>query len=489
MSTEELCYTPATELASRIRRGALSPVTVVDAFLDRIEDRNDDINAYVTVIEDEARDAAREAERAVDHGDHLGPLHGVPIALKDLHAYKKGVRNTYGSIPFKDYVPDHDASFVKRLEDAGAIVLGKTNTPEFGPKGTTDNLLFGPTSTPFDLDRNSGGSSGGSAAAVADGLCAIAQGSDGGGSLRIPASFSGIYTIKPTYRRVASVERPNAFGSHTSFSHRGPLARSVEDAALMLDVMAGPESRDPFALPDDGTEYLRATRRSIDGAKIAYTPDYGIFPIDDRVLDIVDDAVWAFEDAGAEVDEIDIEMDHSHRTLTDVWLKFSMVGHATRAATLKDEEGMDLLGDHRDEITNELIRMIEGGQDISAIEYTRANHIRTDVLDTIEDVLDEYDFIASPTLACPPVKNTDDGHTVGPTEINGEPVDPQIGWCITYLINFTGHPAASVPAGVTNDGLPIGMQIVGRRHADDAVLAASAAFERVKPWFDSYPPR
>jgi len=271
----EICYSPATELASRIRRGDLSPVDVVDAFLDRIEARNDDINAYVTVIEDRARERAREAERAVERGDHIGPLHGVPIALKDLLGFKRGVRNTFGSIPFEDFVPEENSIFVERLEEAGVIVLGKTNVPEFGVKGTTDNRLFGPTSTPFDLDRNAGGSSGGSAAAVADGLTALAHGSDAGGSLRIPASFSGVYTMKLTHRRIPTADRPNAFIGHTPYGHHGPLARSVEDAALMLEIMAGPHPRDPLALPDDGTDYRSAVHRSIEGLDITYTRDYG----------------------------------------------------------------------------------------------------------------------------------------------------------------------------------------------------------------------
>ena len=202
--SEEICFMPATELAARIRRRDLSPVEVVEAFLERIEERNARINAYVTVIGDEAREAAKEAERAITSGEDLGPLHGVPVAIKDLFDYKAGVRNTYGLKPMADYVPERSATYVERLENAGAIVIGKTNTPEFGHRGITDNLLFGPTSTPFAPGKNAGGSSGGSAAAVADGLAPIAQGSDGGGSIRIPASFCGVYGIKATFGRVAA---------------------------------------------------------------------------------------------------------------------------------------------------------------------------------------------------------------------------------------------------------------------------------------------
>ena len=216
--SEEICFTGAAELAEKVRGRELSPVEVVDAFLARIEERNRETNAYVTVIGDEARAAAREAERAVYSGRSLGPLHGVPVAIKDLSDYKAGVRSTYGSVPLASYVPDRTALTVGRLEAAGAVVLGKTNTSEFGIKGATDNLLFGPTSTPFAPGKNAGGSSGGSAAAVADGLAALAQGTDGGGSVRIPASFCGVYGIKATFGRVPVAARPDAFGWHTPFS-------------------------------------------------------------------------------------------------------------------------------------------------------------------------------------------------------------------------------------------------------------------------------
>ena len=266
---EELCFTPATELAFRIRRRDLSPVEVVDAFLDRIEDRNGRINAYVTVLDEEARKKAKEAERLLGSGRPLGPLHGVPVAIKDLFDFKAGVRNTFGSKPLADFVPRQSVTYVERLEEAGAIVLGKTNTPEFGHKGATDNLLFGPTSTPFAPGKNAGGSSGGSAAAVADGLAAIAQGTDSGGSIRIPASFCGVYGLKASFGRVATASRPDAFVTHTPFSHSGPLSRTIEDAALMVDVMTGPHPRDPFSLPNDGTDYLVATRQSIEGMRVA----------------------------------------------------------------------------------------------------------------------------------------------------------------------------------------------------------------------------
>jgi Asp-tRNA(Asn)/Glu-tRNA(Gln) amidotransferase A subunit family amidase len=482
----ELCFTPAAELASRIRRRDLSPVEVVEAFLARIEERNGGINAYVTVIGDEAREVARQAERAVMAGDLLGPLHGVPVAIKDLFDYKVGIRNTFGSKPLAGYVPHQNATYVERLEGAGAIVLGKTNTPEFGHKGATDNFLFGPTSTPFAPSKNAGGSSGGSAAAVADGLCAIAQGTDAGGSIRIPASFCGAYGFKASFGRVASATRPDAFLSHTPFSHSGPLSRTVEDAALMLGAMAGPHPRDPFSLPDEGTDYGAATRWPVEGMRIAYSPDFGVFPVEERVLSVIEEAVRAFEDVGAHVEEASVGFGRDQREMCELWLREVGVKSAEIVSNLKDAGVADLLGEHREDLTPEFAGLLEKGHAMGAVEYRKDEVVRTEVFDAIQDLFDEYDLLVTPTLAVPPFDNADDGNTLGPSEVNGEEVDPLLGWCLTYPINFTGHPAASVPAGFTEDGLPIGMQIVGRRFADGAVLAASAAFERVRPWHNSY---
>jgi amidase/aspartyl-tRNA(Asn)/glutamyl-tRNA(Gln) amidotransferase subunit A len=483
--SDRICFMPATELAARVRRRDLSPVEVVEAFLERIAARNATINAYVTVIGEQARTAARAAERAVMSGAPIGPLHGVPVAIKDLFDYKAGVRNTFGSRPLADYVPREDTTYVARLEQAGAIVLGKTNTPEFGHKGITDNLLVGPTSTPFAPGKNAGGSSGGSAAAVADGMAALAQGTDGGGSVRIPASWCGVYGLKASFGRVAAVSRPNAFIGHTPFIHSGPLTRTVEDAALMLSVMAGPHPRDPFSLPDDGMDYLAATRRGITGLRVAYSADLDVFPVDERVAAIVRDAAGAFESAGARVEEVRLGLQQPQHELSSLWLRQIGVLYADAMAAFK-AEGIDLLGTHRAELTPQFVEMVDAVAGLSAVQYKLDDVLRTAVFDVVEDVFERYDLLVSPTLAVPPVVNAADGNTLGPSAINGVAVDPLIGWCLTYPINFTGHPAASIPAGFTDDGLPIGLQIVGRRFADDAVLAASVAFERVRPWHDAY---
>jgi amidase/aspartyl-tRNA(Asn)/glutamyl-tRNA(Gln) amidotransferase subunit A len=479
----------ATELAARIRRGALSPVRVVDACLDRIADR-DDLNAFVTVLDEEARERAAAAEAAVEAGEPLGPLHGVPIAIKDLYDFKAGVRNTMGSVPFADFVPDRDATHVARLEAAGAIVVGKTNTPEFGHKATTDNRLVGPTSTPFDTSRNAGGSSGGSAAAVADGMVPLAQGTDGGGSVRIPASSCGVVGFKPSFGRVAQASRPDAFASHTPFAHVGPLARTVEDAALMADVLRGPHPRDPLSVPDEGPDFRGAVRRGVGGMRVAYSPAFDVFPVADEVRDVVDDAVMALDTAGADVERATLGLDRSHRELADLWLR-QIAGRLHSVLAGFEADGVDLLGAHRDELTPALVDLLEETRDRRLVDAKRDDHRRTEVFDALQDAFQTYDLLATPTLAVPPVANAapGEGSTVGPTEVDGEAVDPLIGWCLTHPINFTGHPAVSVPAGLTDDGLPVGMQLVGRRFADEDVFAAAGTLERGRPWHGTYPPR
>lgn len=481
--SDDLCFMPAIELAQKIRRRDISPVELVDAFLNRIDTYNPQLNAYVLVCHEEARKAAQQAEQAVMSGKPLGLLHGLPIAIKDLAATKKGLRHTFGSRPFADFVPDRDAAFVENLERAGAIVLGKTNTPEFGHKGITDNLLFGPTRNPFDPAKNAGGSSGGAAAAVAAGLAAMAQGSDAGGSVRIPAAWCGVCGYKASYGRIAMVSRPNAFQSHTPFIHVGPLTRTVEDTALMLSALTGPHRRDPLSLPDGPLD--ASVQPSVKGLKIAYSPILDVFPVEPGVRAVIDLAVAAFEQAGAIVEEVSLGLKRSQAELADLWVRQLSVIYAEFAAAFK-AQGIDLLGQHRGDLSPEFADMIERGQRISAVEYRLDEHIRTDVFDVFQDVFETFDLLLSPTLAASPVPNAKNGNTIGPLHINGEPVNPLIGWCLTYPVNYTGHPAASIPAGMDADGLPVGLQIVGRRFDDRSVLNACAAYERLCPWQDTY---
>ena len=483
--SDELAYTPATELAMRIRSRQLSPVEVVDAFIERIEARNKSITAFVYYGFEDARRAAKEAERALTSGDALGPLHGVPTALKDLFDSKPGWVTTFGGIrAFKDFVTDYYCAYAERMEKAGAILLGKTNSPVMGFRGACDNFLFGPSRNPFNTAKNTGGSSGGSAAAVADGLLPFAEGTDGGGSIRIPSSWCGVYGYKASFGRVPFLLRPNAFAGDTPFLVEGPITRTVEDAALAMTALSGYDHRDPFSL-DEEVDYMGATRRSIKGMKIAYSPNFDVYPVDKRVTDVVGKAVKAFEEAGAHVEEVSVGIKRSQQELGDLWCRLIIPLSVAACENFK-LHGIDLLKDHRDDLPPEYLDWLERAYKWSVLDIIRDQEMRTEVYDPIQSLLETYDLLVTPTLACLPVDNTNDGITAGPTQINGETVNPLIGWCMTYFMNYTGNPAASIPAGLTEDKLPVGMQIVGRRYADTDVLAASAAFERLRPWRDTY---
>jgi len=481
---QELADTTVADLAYRIRRRDLSPVEVVNATIEAIEADNDRLNAFVHVGFEEARERARAAERAVTSGEPLGPLHGVPTAMKDLFDFKPGWPTTFGGVrALKGFVPDFYCAWAERMEQAGAIIVGKTNSPVMGFRGTCDNPLFGPSRNPFDTSRNTGGSSGGSAAAVAAGLVPVAEGTDGGGSVRIPASWCGIYGYKQSFGRVPYVARPNAFSGLHPFLFEGALTRTVEDAALVIDAISGYDARDPFVL-DERADLLAAVRRSLRGWKIAYSPDFDVFPVEPEVADLVARAVRAFEEAGAHVEEVRLGIEHDQRELSDLWCRLIIPINVAAFENFK-RAGSDLLGDHRDDFPPEYLRWVEEGYQLRVPQLMRDEEVRTEVYDAIQGVLADHDLLVTPTLACRPVENATDGNTKGPASINGVEVDPLIGWCLTYPVNFSGHPAASIPAGMAG-GLPVGMQIIGRRYADADVLAASAAFERIRPWRDTY---
>jgi amidase/aspartyl-tRNA(Asn)/glutamyl-tRNA(Gln) amidotransferase subunit A len=487
MAPDELAYVSATELAAAVRTRELSPVEIVGYFLNRIEQRNPSLNAFVYLAARQAREAAQRAERAVTAGEELGPLHGVPTALKDLLDSHPGWPTTLGGIPaLRDNVFDRHCTYAARMKAAGAILLGKTNAPVMGFRGTTDNPLFGPTANPFDTSRNSGGSSGGSAAAVADGLLPFAEGTDGGGSIRIPASWCGVVGYQPSWGRVPYVSRPNAFGGVSPFRFEGVIARTVGDIALGTSVLTGPDPRAPFSL--DGTvDYVGACGRGVEGLRIAYSPDFGMYPVDSRVGAVTAEAAATFRDAGAAVEEIAITMPYEQQDLAELWCR--LMASVEVVESLK-AAGVDLLRDHAGELPAAYLAHVDAAYRRTTVEALHDQEMRSAVYDAIQDVFDGYDLLVTPTLACLPVRNEGNGVTQGPSEINGVPVNPLIGWCMTYPTNFTGNPAISVPAGmaVSSDGteLPVGLQLIGRRYDDVGVIAAAAAYEQLRPWRDTY---
>jgi len=433
---KKLCYMPALEMAEAIRNREISCIDVVETILERIERINSQINAYCTVLTNEARKAAEEADKAVKQGKRLGPLHGVPFSIKDL-VFTKGIRTTFGSKIFEHFIPKEDAICVQRLKAAGAIILGKTNTCEFGYKGVTDNLLFGITRNPWNLNLTSGGSSGGAGAAVAAGLGPLAVGSDGGGSIRIPSSFCGIFGFKPSFGRIPRY--PVLHGWET-LSHYGPLTRTVKDAALMLDVMAGSHHADRLSLPNEEVSYSKSIESKPKKPKVAWSIDLGYAVVDPQVCTIVEKAVKVFESLGWTLQE-------AHPNFGDPESIFTTMILAETAAALTDA-----MGEWGDKIDPPLARLVEYGKDVSAIDYVKATFQRKELWEKVYKFFKKYDLLLTPTLAVPafPIEEG-----MGPRIIDGKGVSI-LGWmAFTFPFNLTGQPAASVPCGWTKEGLPV----------------------------------
>jgi aspartyl-tRNA(Asn)/glutamyl-tRNA(Gln) amidotransferase subunit A len=465
----ELVWSSALDLARLIREKAVSPVEVAEATLARIERLNPRLNAFATVTADIARDAALAAEAAVMAGEALGPLHGVPVSVKDL-VFTRHVLTTGGSRLFADHVPDEDAVCVERLKAAGAVLLGKTTTPEFGHKGVTDSPLWGITRNPWNLALTPGGSSGGAGASVAAGLGPLAVGTDGGGSIRVPASFCGIFGLKPSFGRVP--QQPS-FPGWEHFSVTGPMTRTVRDAALMLDVMAGPDDRDDHSLPAaSGPSYLDACGAGIAGLSVAWSPDLGRATVDPEVADLCRQAAVDLETLGCHVEVV-----------TPTWDDPEDIFRTLAAAETHAAWGAHLDRDP-DRLDRTLQAYLRFGRGITIERYLAARAGRRALWREVQAFLARFDLLVTPTVAVPPFAVG----RPGLKEIGGVRVSP-LGWMpFAYPWNLTGQPAASVPVGFTGAGLPVGLQIVGRRHADRMVLAAAAALEAARPWQPHRPP-
>lgn len=508
---DDLCRLPAYEQLALLHRSAnrISAVDLTNAHLDRIHRVNESVNAFVHLTEARAKEAAEAAEQNFAKGEPRR-LEGLTFAIKDLFDFWEGVTNTFGSKPFAeiDFAPPFTAIYIQRALDAGVVPLGKTNTPEFGHKGITDNLVFGPTSTPYDTKLNAGGSSGGSAAASASFMTALTQGSDAGGSVRIPAAMCGIVAHKPSVGRWPQDAPPIAY---TPFFTPGPMARTTADTAMLMQVVGGEFVGDPLS-KDSSPNYVGAVRRGFEessplkGKKIAYSPNWDIFPVEASVKDATFQALDAFRQAGATVEDATIGLNEvtitdlggvNRRPLTGdefgkLWVKMQsgLYGHAR---DLFLEFGIPIdLRERMADLTPQFAEMIQRSAEMGADEYRHLDFMRADVLHAINSVFEKYDYIVTPTLAVAGVKNDSNGNTVGPSVVDGQPVDPLIGWCLTYPTNFTGHPSMSVPAGMVanpfgGNDVPVGLQIVAAPNKDDEVFLAGAAFERFKPWYDTYP--
>jgi amidase len=456
----ELHWWPAHEQAAAIRERRLSSVEVVTHHLDRIDALDDRVNAIpVRLPREQALAAAAQADAAVARGDELGLLHGLPIAVKDLMDVA-GLPTTHGFVPFADAVATHDSLIVEYLRAAGAIIVGKTNTPESGLGTLTFNALFGPTRNPYALDRHAGGSSGGAGAAVAAGLLPLADGSDSGGSIRYPASFCNIVGLRPSPGRVVTGRRDNGWDPHGVL---GPMARSSRDAGLLLAAISGRDDRAPISIDQDPAAFLDLQPGSLRGLRVAWSPTGGGLPIDADVRRVLAQARERLVDEGAIV--VDVEPDFL-AAADAPWQVIEMLGFLASAR--------EFVAEHRDAIRPDLVRNVEEGRALTADAIATALAQRTDIYRATVALLTEYDVLALPAtpVAAPPIEDE------WVHEIDGVPLDRYFLWQrLACRVTVTAHPALSVPAGFTDGGLPVGLQVVGRNRGELELLRFGAAFE------------
>lgn len=469
----DLCFTPATELARLYRSRKVSPLEVMRSVLERLDRVNPLVNAVVTLDRESALGQARRATAALTRrAAALGPLHGIPVGIKDVTP-TRGMRTTFGSKLFEDHVPREDAAVVERLKGAGAIVLGKTNTPEFAFGPNTVNAVFGATRNPWNLALSAGGSSGGSAAALATGMCPIAQGTDLGGSLRGPAALCGVVGFRTTPGLIPRYPEVLAWDS---YSVEGPMARTVPDAALMLSVMAGPaDARSPMNYSVDPRPFLAAVKQpAVKGLRIAWTPDLGgLVTVDPGIAEACERSAGVFRKLGARVERASPDM----RDVPDIVT-------LTRGFLMVARHA-DKLDRWRDQLQAGLVENTSQGLGLTSRDVARGELLRTQLWHRVRAFFETHDLWLTPTTAVPPFP-VELPHAM---EIGGKPAGKTLQRSyLTYAFSVLGLPALSVPCGFTADGLPIGLQIVGRPRQEATVLRAAAAFEVAQPWAHRIPP-
>jgi amidase len=456
---DDLAYARATELVRLLGTRQISAVELMRATLERIERVNPGLNAIVTLCPERALDAAADADAKLVRGEALGPLHGLPIAHKDL-VMTAGIRTTFGSTLFRDHVPEQDDLIVERLREAGALALGKTNTPEFGAGSQTYNEVFGETRNPYDPGKTCGGSSGGAAVALAAGMLPIADGSDMGGSLRNPASFCNVVGLRPSPGRVPAYPAPLAWSGLVVL---GPMARSVGDCALLLSAMAGPDPRSPISLAEPGARFAPPLDRDFAGVRVAWSRDLGGLPVDRRVTAALEAHRSVFADLGCDVEEAEPDFAGA-----------DAIFHVLRAWTFSVRFGNASAGALA--ALKDTIRWnIDQGRELTAAQVGEAEMQRTELYHRVRFFMETHEFLLLPVSQVPPF----DLGERWVTQIEGVPMKSYIDWMKSCsYITLTGHPAISVPCGFTPEGLPIGIQIVGRHGDDRGVLELAYAFEQ-----------
>lgn len=469
MSGEELCFRPATELVRMLTSRELSARELLDAHLDQIGRRNPDLNAIVTLTAEHAIGLAERADAAIASGRILGPLHGLPVAHKDL-TETKGIRTTYGSSLRRTFVPDRDSVVIERLVGAGALTVGKTNTPEWGTGSQTYNAVFGPTRNPYDLSRTPGGSTGGAAAALAAGMIPIADGSDMGGSLRNPASFCNVVGLRPSPGRVPVWPTADPW---FTFAVAGPMARTVADVALMMTVLAAPDSRSPLSHAAPAEQFGQPLARDFGGANVAWSLDLGGLPVDDAVLRAMADGPDVLDSLGCVVTHRDPDLSGAE----DVFRTWRAWNYALTLGELYTE--------HPDAFGDSTAWNIRAGLDVTGADLVRAQRDRTALYHRMRAFLDEHEFLVTLVSQVPPFEV----ESPYPAEVAGVRSETYLDWMrACYWISATGMPAASVPFAFTENGLPVGLQIVGRPGDDFGVLQLAHAIESATQAWRQRPP-
>jgi len=469
MDALEICYASAGELAPLIKNKEVSPVEIIDAHLARIEATEPVLNSFITLLADESRAAARQAEQDIQRGNYRGPLHGIPVALKDLYN-TGGVRTTSGSRIFDNFIPEEDCTVAARFRDAGSILLGKLNMHQFAYGPTGENPDYGHMHNPWDPERVTGGSSGGSGSATAAGQCTITTGSDTGGSIRIPAALCGIVGLKPTY---GLVSRYGLTPLSWSLDHPGPMVRTVEDAALSLNVIAGYDPKDVASARVDVPDYTSALTKDVRGLRIGVPKEYFEAPLDPEVALAVREALDLLESLGAVVTVVELPMFKDSQAIsTAILMAEASAFH------------QDLLGRDGDKLYPPIRLRLEAGLFITAADYLRAQQGRTIFNQQALRLLDEVDLLAGPTEPITAPQLLAEKVQVGEQELGTTGALTQY----TRPYNITGFPAISIPCGFSGSGMPISLQLAGRPFDELTVLRAAHAYEQATDWHKRRPP-
>ena len=475
--SKELAFTSAWEMRDLIKKKKVSPVEITKIYFERINRLDPQLNSYLTLNEKEALESASKAEKAVLSGEALGKLHGIPIGVKDLEM-TEGIRTTQGSLIYKDNIPTADTIVVERLRKAGAIILGKTNASEFGAVGFNENRLGDHCRNPWNTERTTGASSGGAGAAMAAGLCSLATGGDGGGSIRIPSSYCGLYGLKNTQGRVPKYSGTPAQHIPNYLSQQGPMSRSVRDSAMMLEVLAGHDPRDPASLRGTIPDYMGSLNKDIKGLRLGWSSDFGYINSEPEVLEITSKAAKIFQDLGCSLDE-------SKLNLEDPFFSWWAIYKSVIKFNISQLE------ENKEKLTWYMQYVLESSRDVTTDELVKALGERDIMISKFEDEFEKFDLLLSPTMP-----STAFPVDTPPKSIAGKEVYPSPETMsyiygshpFTYPINVIGYPAATVPCGFSKDGMPIGLHIIGKKGADALVMAASSAFEKAKPWTQYIPP-